>query len=31
MYNVARAAIDGKGGEPSAWFDYLVPPPPVVS
>ena len=31
MYNVARAAIDGKGGEPSAWFDYAVPPPPVAT
>jgi hypothetical protein len=31
MYNVARAAMDGKGGEPSAWFDYAVPPPPVCS
>jgi hypothetical protein len=30
MYNVARAAMDGKGGEPSAWFDYVVPPPPIV-
>jgi len=30
MYNVARAAMDGKGGDPSAWFDYLVPPPPVA-
>ena len=31
MYNVARAAMDGKGGDPSAWFDYLVPPPPVAA
>jgi hypothetical protein len=31
MYNVARAAMDGKGGEPSAWFDYVVPPPPVAT
>jgi hypothetical protein len=31
MYNVARAAMDGKGGEPGAWFDYRVPPPPVTS
>jgi hypothetical protein len=27
MYNVARAAMDGKRGDPSAWFDYEVPPP----
>lgn len=31
MYNVARAAMDGKGGDPSTWFDYQVPPPPVCS
>src|SRR5262245_20355614 len=30
MYNVARAAMDGKGGEPSAWFDYVVAPPPIA-
>jgi hypothetical protein len=30
MYNVARAAMDGKRGDPSAWFDYVVPPPPVA-
>ena len=28
MYNVARAAMDGKGGSPAAYFDYEVPPPP---
>jgi hypothetical protein len=27
MFNVARAAMDGKRGEPSDWFDYEVPPP----
>jgi hypothetical protein len=27
MFNVARAAMDGKSGEPSAWFDYEIPPP----
>jgi hypothetical protein len=27
MFNVARAAMDGKSGDPSAWFDYEVPPP----
>ena len=30
MYNVARAAMDGKGGEPGLWRDYVVPPPPVA-
>jgi hypothetical protein len=25
MFNVARAAMDGKGGDPSAYFDYEVP------
>jgi hypothetical protein len=27
MFNVARAAMDGKSGEPSDWFDYEIPPP----
>jgi len=30
MYNVAVAAMDGKDGDPSAWFDYDVAPPPVA-
>jgi hypothetical protein len=30
MYNVARAAMDGKSGDPAAWFDYRVPPPPIA-
>lgn len=30
MYNVARAAMDGKSGDPNAYFDYVVPPPPVA-
>jgi hypothetical protein len=29
MYNVARAAMDGKGGDPAAWLDYQVAPPPL--
>ena len=29
MYNVARAAMDGRTGEPSEYFDYLIPPPPI--
>jgi hypothetical protein len=28
MYNVARAAMDGKSGSPAPYFDYEVPPPP---
>jgi hypothetical protein len=27
MYNLARAAMDGKSGSPAAFFDYEVPPP----
>lgn len=30
MYNVARAAMDGKTGDPSSFFDYLVKPPPIT-
>ena len=30
MYNVARAAMDGKQGDPSAYFDYAVKPPPIA-
>jgi hypothetical protein len=29
MFNVARAAMDGNSGDPSAYFDYVIPPPPV--
>jgi hypothetical protein len=31
MFNVARAAMDGKAGDPSAYFDYVVKPPPVAT
>jgi hypothetical protein len=31
MYNVARAAMDGKSGSPSAYFDYEIAPPPRAS
>jgi len=31
MFNVARAAMDGKSGDPSAYFDYVVKPPPVAT
>jgi hypothetical protein len=27
MYNVARAAMDGKAGDPRHYFDYEIPPP----
>jgi len=30
MYNVARAAIDGQSGDPAAYRDYLLAPPPVA-
>lgn len=31
MYNVARAAMDGKSGAPEAYYDYRVAPPPVAT
>ncbi|NVB80734.1 MAG: hypothetical protein HOV81_20225 [Kofleriaceae bacterium] len=31
MFNVARAAMDGKKGEPSDYFDYIVKAPPVAT
>ena len=27
---VARAAMDGKAGDPSAYFDYVIQPPPIA-
>jgi len=30
MYNIAVAAMDGKGGDPAAYRDYLLAPPPVA-
>ena len=30
MYNVARAAMDGKTGNPNVYFDYIVPPPEIA-
>ena len=30
MFNVARAAMDGKTGDPNAYFDYVVTPPPIA-
>lgn len=31
MFNVARAAMDGKLGNPNAYFDYIVKPPPIAT
>jgi hypothetical protein len=31
MYNVARAAMDGKSGSPAGYLDYEVPPAPRVA
>jgi hypothetical protein len=31
MYNVARAAMDGHSGNPNAYFDYRIAPPPVAA
>ncbi|HTL32379.1 MAG TPA: hypothetical protein VL326_04615 [Kofleriaceae bacterium] len=30
MFNVARAAMDGKNGSPADYFDYIVKPPPIA-
>ncbi|HEY1558478.1 MAG TPA: hypothetical protein VGF94_26820 [Kofleriaceae bacterium] len=31
LYNVARAAMDGCSGDPSAYFDYAIAPPPAAT
>ena len=31
MFNIARAAMDGKTGNPNAYFDYVVPKPPIAA
>lgn len=31
MFNVARAAMDGKTGTPDQYFDYVIPPPPIAA
>jgi hypothetical protein len=31
MYNVARAAMDGKLGDPAHYYDYVVAPPPIAA
>jgi hypothetical protein len=31
MFNIARAAMDGRGGNPCAYRDHSVAPPPVVA
>ncbi len=30
MFNIASAAMDGKDGDPGAYRDYVLPPPPVA-
>ncbi len=30
MFNVARAAMDGHAGNPNAFFDYVIAPPPIA-
>ena len=30
MYNVARAAMDGMTGDPNAYFDHVIAPPPIA-
>ena len=30
MYNVAKAAMAGKSGDPAAHFDFEIPPPPIA-
>jgi hypothetical protein len=31
MFNIARAAMDGKRGDPNELRDYVLPPPPVAT
>lgn len=31
MFNVARAAMDGKRGDPGDYYDYVVAPPPIAA
>ena len=31
MFNVARAAMDGRLGTPDEYFDYIVPQPPIAA
>jgi hypothetical protein len=30
MFNIARAAMDGREGDPNGFRDYIVPPPPIA-
>jgi hypothetical protein len=30
LFNVARAAMDGRAGDPTSYYDYVVPPPPIA-
>jgi hypothetical protein len=31
MFNIARAAMDGRSGDPADYYDYLIAPPPAAS
>jgi len=31
MYNIAVAAMAGASGDPAAYRDHTIPPPPVIS
>jgi len=31
MFNIAIAAMDGKNGDPGAFRDHVLPPPPVAT
>lgn len=31
MFNIAMSAIDGCSGDPNAYRDYVLPPPPIAS
>ncbi len=31
MFNIARAAMDGKSGNPNQYFDYVIPPTPIAT
>jgi hypothetical protein len=31
MFNIAIAAMDGKNGDPGAFRNHVLPPPPVAA
>jgi hypothetical protein len=31
MYNIARAGMDGRDGDPNQYRNYVLPPPPVAA